>query len=449
MSSCPSRTLRRGRCKLVIVESVLGGVRAEGNRWFASRSLEGKVRIEPGERINARRLLKDLEWLNINPFRSVDLVLAPGADQGTTDVILRTEDRFPLRIYAGYEDTGNDLTGDERFIFGANWGNAFWLDHQLNYQHTTSTDFQDLSAHSISYIAPLPWRHTLTLFTSFVDTEAAAVPFNLEGSSAQAGLRYAVPLPDIKNYGHEIYIGFDWKQSDSSLEFGFAPVAANTTDIGQFIYGYRAGLPDSCGRTALDLQLVHSPGNLFDHQNQLDYAASRMGADDDYLYMRLNVSRLTELPWGFSLLNELEWQVSDTNLLSPEQLGFGGYASIRGYDERELTGTDEGWIVRNEFRLPAFSVSSLLGDPLGEAWAGDQLQFLFFWDYGVANAGTGLVTRIDGMTREDVAMSGLGPGIRYTVNRWLSVRADYAFQMIDTGNSRYNSRWHLGIIVSY
>ncbi|MEO0452603.1 MAG: ShlB/FhaC/HecB family hemolysin secretion/activation protein [Verrucomicrobiota bacterium] len=445
----PEQDITTGTVQLVVTESLLGTVRAEGNRWVASRTLEGQVRINSGERIDARRLLKDINWLNQNPFRSVDVVFTEGEELGTTDILLRTEDRFPIRIYAGYEDTGNDLTGEERFIFGANWGNAFFLDHQLNYQYTASTNFEDVAAHSVSYVAPLPWRHTLTAFASFVDTQADAVPFTLAGSSAQAGIRYTVPLPDIKTYAHEVYAGFDWKQSDNTLEFGFVPVSANTEDIGQFLFGYRASLPDRFGVSALDLQVVHSPGGIFGHQNDSDFRSVRATADDDYTYLRLNVSRLTRLPWDFTLSTELNWQITNTSLLASEQLGFGGFSSIRGYDERELINTDEGFFIRNELRLPAFSVLQLFGQTVGEKWADDQLQFLAFWDYGMAEAASGQVTRIDGSTADRVYMSGIGPGLRYTVNQWLSVRADYAFQLIDTRNGRYASRWHLGIIVSY
>ncbi|MEM1159010.1 MAG: ShlB/FhaC/HecB family hemolysin secretion/activation protein [Verrucomicrobiota bacterium] len=160
-------------------------------------------------------------------------------------------------------------------------------------------------------------------------------------------------------------------------------------------------------------------------------------------------SRLTRLPWDFSLFNEFTWQISNASLLSSEQLGFGGFNSIRGYDERELSNTDEGWILRNELRFPAFSVLQISGNPFGKNWANDQLQFLAFWDYGKAWAGDGLVTRIDGVTTHDVDMSGVGPGLRYNVNNWMTIRADYAFQLIDTGNARYASRWHLGVILSY
>src|SRR5260370_37782724 len=103
-------------------------------------------------------MLADLNWLNSNPFREVSLLYTPGKSAGTTDVILQTKDRFPLRVYAGYEDSGNPPLGRERWLAGFNWGNAFWADHQLSYQFTTSSDVASMRAYSLTYTAPLPSR---------------------------------------------------------------------------------------------------------------------------------------------------------------------------------------------------------------------------------------------------------------------------------------------------
>jgi hypothetical protein len=79
----------------------------------------------------------------------------------------------------------------------------------------------------------------------------------------------------------------------------------------------------------------------------------------------------------------------------------------------------------------------------------DQLQFLGFFDYGSTRAYNGNITRQDGRAVSTETLASVGPGLRYTVNTWLSVRADYGFQLNDAGNDRRDSRWHVGVIVSY
>ncbi|NJK93508.1 MAG: ShlB/FhaC/HecB family hemolysin secretion/activation protein [Blastochloris sp.] len=449
----PEQDITSGVLQIVAVEGKVGEVRTEGNRWFSSTSLSRQVRVRPGEQIRSSRILEDVAWLNQNPFRESSVVFTPGSELGTTDLVLKTEDRFPVRFYAGYEDSGNDLTGDERFLAGFNWGDAFFVGHQLNYQFTGSSDlfdagadFDNLRAHSFSYLAPLPWRHTLNVFGSLSSSESELTPFSLSGSSAQAGLRYTVPLPRItKHYQHEIYGGFDWKQSDNTLEFGFVPATATTTDVGQWVLGYRSTLTDPWGVWSLAPELVWSPGEYFGHQNDAAYQAVRANASSDYVYGKIKLSRVTRLPWDFSLSNEFNAQISSSNLLGSEQMSFGGYSSVRGYDERELSNTDEGWMVRNELRAPAISILQWFG----VKGVKDQLQFLGFFDYGSAEAHTGNVTRQDGLAVGSETLASAGPGLRYSVNSWLTVRADYGFQLNDAGNDRHDSRWHVGVIVSY
>ena len=64
--------------------------------------------------------------------------------RATTDLMLRTQDRFPLRVYAGYEDSGNQFTGDDRIITGFNYGDLFHLGQQLSYQFTSGEDVKQV-----------------------------------------------------------------------------------------------------------------------------------------------------------------------------------------------------------------------------------------------------------------------------------------------------------------
>lgn len=449
----PEQDITTGILQIVAVEGKLGEVRVEGNKWFSSKQLKCGVSTRPGEEIRSNRILEDAAWINQNPFRDVKVVFTPGSQTGTTDLVLKTQDRFPFRFYTGYEDSGNDLTGDERLLAGFNWGNAFGLGHQLNYQFTTSSDlfnpgadFDNLRAHSVSYLAPLPWKHSLYLFGSISTSAAEAVPFNLNGSSSQLGFRYTIPLPNItKFYQQEVYAGFDWKQSDNSLELGFAPVNSTTTDIGQWVFGYRSTLKDPWGSWSFGPEVVHSPGEYFGHQTDPEFQQVRTQASNDYTYFKFDINRLTRLPWDFTLSNHFTGQFANTNLLGSEQLGVGGYQSVRGYDERELNNTDEGWISRNELRTPPVSLLKLFGVETVK----DQLQFLGFFDYASTRAYDGNITRKDGRAFSSESLASVGPGIRYSINNYLSVRADYGFQLNDTGNNRHGSRWHVGVIVSY
>jgi hemolysin activation/secretion protein len=429
--------------QLLVLEGQVGQVNVTGARWFRPSMIRDQIRLTPRGEISNSALLNDLDWINSNPFRSATIVFAPGTETALTDVEVRVRDRFPLRTYLGYEDSGNDITGDERLIGGLNWGNAFGLDHQANYQYTGSTDIDTLSAHAGSYVIPLPWRHRVTLLGSYgnVDAKALGDQFTTTGVSWQAGARYLVPLPRWGAYQHEASAGFDFKQSNSNIAFGGNQFFGNPTDITAWLWNYTASLPDTWGKTSARLTVTYSPGGLTDHSRDSDYRATRSNAESEFTHAVLTVERLQKLPADFTYLLRGTAQIADGNLLPSEQLGLGGYSTVRGYEEREANG-DEGWLLTNELRTPPVS----LGQVCGLSKAADQLQFLAFWDYGQTS-------NINLLAGEDphVILSSVGPGVRYTIAPWLSARFDYGWQLTDSGASdgRRSQRAHLGLTMSY
>ncbi|AHF91089.1 peptide transporter [Opitutaceae bacterium TAV5] len=439
--AAPEQNIRSGTIQLLVTEGRLGEVRAEGNRWFSSGRLTGEVRIAPGESISGSELLDDLAWLNQNPFRRVDLVFARGAQPGETDVILRTQDRRPWRVYAGYDDSGTPLTDEDRLFAGFNWGDVFGLDHQLNYQFTTSPDFEKMVAHSASYVVPLPWRHTLTLFGSYAKSEPDIPPFNLEGTSWQAGLRYRVPLRSWQGVEHAVSAGFDFKRSDNNLAFGGMSVFAQATDVVQLVLGYEASLADRLGVTSAAFTVALSPGGIGGHNDDADYAAARSYAEARYAWARLALERTTRLPQEFSWVVRAEAQLASGNLLGSEQLGFGGASSLRGYDEREANG-DSGFILVNELHGPAFSVAR----HLGFTRASDRLVPLVFLDAGVAV----IADTLPGEERTRELLS-TGIGLRYTLAANIVARFDYGWQLRDSGVSPTgdNQRGHVSVTVAW
>jgi hemolysin activation/secretion protein len=442
----PEQEITNGVLQVVLLEGKVGAVTVTGNRWFSSDEIAAGVAVQPGESISQRQIQADLDWLNENPFRATDLAYSPGEKIGQTNLVLQTHDRFPLRVYAGYEDSGNAPTGFDRYLAGFNYGDLFGIGQQLNYQYTTSGDGASLRAHAGSYIVPLPWHHSLTFFGNYVDTKGSVPPLiGLVGRSYQISGRYAMPLPSFNvahviNYTHTLSAGFDYKYNDNSLEFGGLPAGATLYDIDQFAVGYTGTETDTYGQTTINDQFYVSPGNWGGNNNDAAFNATHTGATSNYLYNTLLLQRLTKLPGDWSLVLRGTLQTSNANLMPSEQLGFGGYDSVRGYDEREVN-TDEGYIFTTEVRSPPVSLGNLLGWQVFK----DQLQFLAFWDYGAAHDHIPL----EGEARE-IPLSSVGLGVRYNINTYLSVRFDYGFQLLHTGfDNDQGNRSDLGVVVSY
>ena len=440
----PEQNVSGGTVQLLVVEGRLGQVRTEGNKWFTADQIRASVRGRTGEVIEGAPLLADIAWINQNPFRQVDLVFTRGTGAGETAVILRTIDRYPLRVYAGYEDSGNALTGFDRVQVGANWGNAFGRDEQMNYQLSASPDFRKLVAHSGSYIVPLPaWRHTLTVFGSFAESrpELAGGFFALKGRTWQASARYRVPLPARGTLTRELTAGVDFKRSNNNLSFGGSQVFAQENDVVQATLAFSVNRPDKYGTMAGSLTLALSPGGLSRGNDVSAYRAARSLAQPDYLYARLELERLTKLPHGFSWLARGTAQLASANLLGSEQLGVGGADNLRGYEEREANG-DDGFVLVNELHAAPLRV----GHAPGRKETPGRFTPLVFFDYGLVRSHQ----RLPGeASRLELASAGLG--CRYHLGGNLTVRADYGWQLKDSGVSdgRRNRRAHASVTFAY
>ncbi len=440
----PEQNVSGGTVQIVVLEGVLGRVTAEGTRWFSPERIARTVRSSSGQVIAGQSLLQDLSWLNQNPFRQVDLVFARGQAPGETDIVLRARDRRPLRLYAGYDDSGTALTGDERVQAGINWGNAFGLEHLLNYQFTASTDFSRMVAHAGSYVVPLTrWRQTFTVFGSYAESEPELEGglFDLTGKSWQVSARHSVPLKSFLGLTHDVTGGIDFKRSNNNLAFGGMEVFAQETDVVQGSLAYSAARPDRAGATSLVLLAVYSPGGLSSGNHTSRFRASRAYADPEYAYGRLTVERTTRLPHGFTWSTRGVYQLSTSNLLGSEQLGLGGYDVLRGYEEREGNGDEGGYLI-NEIHAPAQRV-------LSRIWRqapSDRLTPLAFLDCGHVRSHRRLVDE-----PSSVRMASAGVGVRYALSTHLTARLDYGWQLRDSGVSdgRLKHRGHFSLTVAY
>ena len=450
----PPQDVTSGTVQLLVMEFHLGKIGVSGNKWFDASQYRDGLAQEPGKPIDVGRLKRGLNQLNDNPFRQVSAVLKPGASLGETDIGLQVQDRFPLRVYASYDNTGLPTTGRDRWSAGFNWGNAFWAGHRLSYQFTTSGDLLKsrdrgpglpddprFMAHALTYTVPLPWLDTLEVFGSYVQQVPDIGPyFGQVGKSWQASLRYRHELPALSWANQSVMAGFDYKSSNNDLSFGGTQVFASKTEVDQFLLGYDLTAADQWGQTSFNNTLYLSPGGMSsDNTDSAFAAAGQAGADSHYVYDMATVTRVTRLPMEASWVVRLKGQMADGNLPASEQIGAGGTDSVRGYEERALN-RSEGLLLSNELRSPSFRV-------LGRAVNGvaDQAQLVAFWDYAWLVDSD----QVPGASQQ-ASIQGAGVGARYVLDRYLSMRFDMGWQLRRLpGHAERGARGAVSITLSY
>ncbi|MFK5921814.1 MAG: ShlB/FhaC/HecB family hemolysin secretion/activation protein [Verrucomicrobiota bacterium] len=441
----PEQDITSGVVQLVVVEGKLNRIRVEGVDAKTEEYLRGQVDLEKGQVINNRDVLRNLNWLNRSPYRKVDLVYAPGYEFGTTDIILNTIESDPTFFYMGYEDSGTEALGRSRWLAGFNWGDAFGPDQGLSYQYTTSDDFSTVQAHSGAYMASLPWQHYLTIAGSYatVDsgTEAGGTTLQSGGKNVQGSGRYSIPMAAFKSQTHELQLGFDFKSTNNNLAFGGDEVFDTTTEIFQLSMGYNILAQDRWGVTKADIVGYYSPGGVDGNNSDEAFQETRNGASSQYAYGTLGIERQQRLPENWTLRMRGQGQISDGNLLASEQLGIGGYDTIRGFDNRLVRG-DQGFWGTVEIFTPATSVGRFM------KWKNetDELRFLGFFDYG----NVGNKHRLEDEP-SSFQMSSVGAGLRWRYSDWFRVRLDYGYPVSTKNLDGLDSggRIHIGATANF
>lgn len=462
-----------GVVQVVVAESRLGKVDAKGNYWFSSEFLESQVRLNPGDRINIGALEEDKNWINQNPFRLVNIVASRGAEPGVTDLTVDTiQEKFPVRAYVGYSNSGTPIIGHDRWDMGFIWGNAFWHDDQLSYQFSTSDDFwhnreqfpgkEDHPAfigHTINYAMALPWRDKIIIYGYYLQASPLLGPsVGIVGTDGSAGIRYSMRLPSTRKFDEHLEFGYEFKTSNNNLEFGGFGVSNITTEVDQFVLQYDAILRDDYGQTELTNALTYSPGGITD-LNKSIYFQQQTGsptAKANYVYDHLVITRVTGLPLGSDMAKNLGWfggvtsitklvaQVSDGNLVPSEELGAGGAASVRGYDERAENGS-QGVLVSEELRTPGFSLAKMFLNT-NSPW-NDQSQLGVFYDYGSVSNNDQIPNTPSSAQLQSV---GLGYHLIAGPDQNIRLDLDYGFQLRKLPGAADTSQFgHIAVTLAY
>lgn len=440
----PEQNITLGKLQVVVREAVLGEKEVEGAVISKEEYLIEQMRVAPGDRINRRLVESDLDWLNENPIRQVNLIYEKGDADGTSDIVLDVNEEDPIRVYSGFANTGVEQTGEEEWSFGFNWGNPFGREQIIGYNFSSDVDFDNLRAHSVYYQAFLPWRHSLRLIGAHVSSESDATGLlGIEGESKQLTAEYRIPLTRPKfnrRWRHYFIAAFDYKSTNTDLLFGGSRFFGSNVEIGQFRAAYEVGVPDKLGYTRFAVGVVGSPGNMFSDNQDLNFELARVGSEADYAYTFLEGERLWYLPQDFSLRLDLKAQAGGDRLNSTEQLLAGGYDSVRGFDESIIRG-DSGVVTSLELISPDFSVGEKLGLSLR-----DSSNWFAFYDVAALDISDPLPGE------QSPFLQSIGLGLNCRISDRGFARASYGWALDSHGVDPAavdSGKFHFGVTLTY
>lgn len=366
----PPQEITSGVLHLRVIEFGMGDLHVEGVPEERQELLRARIRTARGERIDAKSLEEDIDWLNRIQYRRVRGIFSPGNEQATTDLSLNVTETKPWSVLAGWSNTGTRDTGRSRWFAGG----GIWLpwlhDLTMSYQVTGSDDLwrrpgevQLESGKHAKYLShagritlPTWQQQALELVPSIVISHQQAdqfIAFRNETVEIPVIYRAAVSnvLPGV--YGGEFYVGAETKFLSRKTYFAGMEVAQGNAELFQLMFGWTHRLTDAYGSTAIDLRFKINPGSVLDGNDDATWALFSGGRIQNisYAYAAVDVSRITTLAAGFSWGSQLSGVLATEPLPDTERMSLGGIYATRGYQLDDVS-VDTGFVWRNELRFP-------------------------------------------------------------------------------------------------
>ena len=425
----PAQELDQGIVRLQVFESRVGRITVSGNSKFSEDNILRSVpSLRPGDYLHQDEVTASLALANESFAKQTRLVVSRGQRENEADVQLAVSDQTPWRAVISLDNTGNDATGRHRMAVSLQHANLFDRDHSFSAQYTTSPSKPDkVSVIGLGYRIPLyelgdalefSWGRS-NVNSGTVNT--AAGDYAISGRGEFASARYWYGLPRWIGQAQQLFVSLEKHQYESQV----IPTGGGTSLIPDLSsaplglgYSLNGNNDTQTWRASLDY-LFNIPGGDTNSTAAYNQPGARPGSDAHFSLWRYQASTQKALgnAWGLAL--ELQGQYTNDMLISGEQFGIGGRGTVRGFNEREISG-DRGFRGSAEISTPALSLP----------FDGNQARIVGFYDFGATQ-------RLHALPGEQVreGISSAGVGLRIADARNYQLRADLA-RVIDGGGSR-------------
>ena len=420
--SLPPQDLFEGRVTLKISRFAIGHIMVEGNEFFDDENIRAAVPgLRQGETPNTKLLSRSLRIANSHASKSTLLRFREGEAADSIDAVLAVKDRDPQVYFISLDNTGPEDGELWRSTFGYQNGNLFNRDHSVTATFTTAPE--DTSAtqqFGINYHIPM-YTHGASVDLLFSDSDSAGETgggddagqsiapgtgggqaLEITGEGTVYGFIYNRPLLTDGNFSHEWSVGLQHKSFDNKSEFGSvqlsgAEVVSVPLELG---YSFSRQAPGSSFFGSVTL--VQEIGDDDD-----EYSDDRLEAESGWSALRFKLAYDRLIGADYLFHAGFSGQQTSALLISGEQFGVGGEATLRGFEERSVTG-DSGYQLSLELWFPPLSSYNL--------------RFLVFTDFAHTEFNDGDLAGNDGV---DFDLSSFGGGMFWSWRENLSVSLNY------------------------
>ena len=434
----PPQTLQKGQIALEVVAFKIGKINIKGNKYFSDESVQRAMpALVSGARPNTKLLSQQRYVANQHPSRQIELRFKESESEQAIDAHLDVQDTQPNSFFLSITNTGNRDTGHDRVTAGYQNSNFFGFDDQITGSFTISpsriSQVEQLGANYVFPLYQLGGSLSAYATTSDVDSGTIANTFDVNGAGRFVGASYTQYLSRSGGYTHNLTFGMDDKRFINDVTFVGTPIGVNVRsrpmNLGYngnyeypegaagFYLTYSRNLPRGKRNNKL-----HYGGNAFQ-------AGTRIGTDPVWDVFRFGAHADYQLGQGWLLRWRGDAQLTDEPLISGEQFGLGGAKSVRGYEERTVSG-DVGVFTSIEAWTPPLAYN---------------IRALGFFDGGHSRS-----KKVLPGEQKSEALSSIGLGLRWFYLSNVSAEMDVARVLSNAGlNQQGDYKVHFNLFLRY
>lgn len=412
----PQEVASGGEVALEVLLARMGELSLEGSRYFRKWKTVSYWEIPKGQFIDLNKIRQNISLMNDNPDRKVEPLLKAGEEPGTTDVVLKSKEKFPLHASYALDNQGIKLTGRTRNTLLVQHNNLLKLDDIF----LIGTVFgQQFGAILIQHYIPVFSKGTKFSWGfshAQVSPKKEFKEFGINGRSETYSLGLHQRLYSSDTVLANAHIGFDFKEKQTRL--------LSTTSVWDRLRILSAGADiqkrDDSG------MWVHKQDFYFGFSPHGDgFALTSREAESQFFKYAFSMERQQRLFFNTLGVARFSGQLSPDKLVPQEQLFMGGATTVRGYPESDY-GADQAILAGFEHRVPFYLFPADWRLPHSDRPLREQLQLLSFVDYGYG--------RIHNPAEQEFKSSnklGVGGGLMFLFRENFSVRLEAGAPVMD------------------
>jgi len=304
--------------------------------------------VKEGEAIQKRKLDDFVKLLNLNPDRYVSAVISRSADPNALNLTYDVYEANPWHWYLQVDNSGTEerqwsprlgvtntnLTGtDDRFsaMYQAPWESSI----DDNYALFGSYDFPVLTPRL---------RFNFYGGYSEFDITPQGGPFNFLGRGSFYGGVLSYNVFQMDKWFVDVTGSLSQENSKVTPALGLA------SDVDMDLWGVGVNIhrSDDLSNTSLTFNRVESMGG----SSESEFTAARLDADPDFIIYNfgashsqyLNTDKINRVSGSF------RWITSSERLVPAKMTTFGGFYSVRGYEEDEIV-ADGGMLISGQYEF--------------------------------------------------------------------------------------------------